>query len=56
MTDLLDQLRTARRDLVALMVADLASEGAAPEPGFIQLLAHLQTAIQAVEAVVAEDG
>lgn len=55
MTDLPAQLKDARRSLVLRLAADLDADAGGPEPGFVQLLAHLQTAIEAVEAVLADD-
>lgn len=54
LAELVDELRDARCSLVARMAADL--DAGAPEPGFVQLLAHLQTAIQAVETELDAEG
>jgi hypothetical protein len=52
MTDLLDQLRAARRDLIAQMAADMAPDKHLPDAGYLSLLANLQGAITAIEAVM----
>ena len=54
MTELLDQLKAARRALVLRLAEELDPEQHMPSPGYVNMLAGLQTAIAEVEAVLAE--
>ena len=55
MTELLAQLKAARRDLVIRLAENLDPEERMPSPGYIQMLADLHGAVAAVEVVLAED-
>ena len=52
MAELLTRLRAMRRELVETMASELAADG--DWHGWLGLLAQVETAIQAVEAVIAE--
>ena len=51
MIDLLAQLRAARRDLIARMEGEADPDRPLPDAGYLALLADLQGAIAAVEAL-----
>ena len=55
-TNLLEQLRAARRDLIARMEGEVDPDQTLPAAGFLALLADLQGAIAAVEALDEEEG
>ena len=55
MTDLLAQLRDARRSLVLRLAADLDADSGGPEPGFLGLLSDLENSITAVTRVMEEE-
>ena len=56
MTDLLAQLRAARRDLIARMEGEADPDRPLPDAGFLGLLADLQGAITAIMAHNEEAG